>query len=1609
MTKILFFDTETTEDGKHLIDIGAVSEDGASLHTADRKAFAAFAAEHAYLCGHNILSHDLKYVKEELQRGLQGTGEHHYIDTLYLSPLLFPSHPYHHLLKNDKLQTGELNNPVNDSRKAKDLLFDEVTAFHQLDTRIQHIFSALLYQTPEFDGFFRYLGVTPVSDADIHSKIAKSIKAVFRDQICTNADVLFFCKSHPIELAYCLALIHTEDQHTAIAPWVAMNYPKVHTIYNALCNTPCHTECPYCREHFDITQKLRKFFGYKDFRTYNGEPLQKQAAQAAVEGKSLLAVFPTGGGKSLTFQLPALIAGESAHGLTVVISPLQSLMKDQVDNLKERGIMEAATINGSLSPVERQAAIDMVENGIASILYIAPESLRSASVERLLKARNVVRFVIDEAHCFSAWGQDFRVDYRFIGPFIKKLQEEKGLVKPIPVSCFTATAKQQVISDIREYFRTECGLELEMFTTDAARTNLRYEVLPRDNDEEKYATLRDLILAKDCPTIVYVSRTKRTVELAIRLTEDGIPAVPYHGQMDAVTKRTNQEQFMSGGVDVVVATTAFGMGIDKDDVGLVVHYNISTSLEDYVQEAGRAGRDPRMNAECFILFDENDLDLHFQYLNETKLSIAEIKQIWRGIKSLAGGRERFTKTPLEIARTAGWDETSPMMETKVKSAVAALEQAGYIRRGRNMPRIYATGLAVHNMQEAADDIRACERFTDAEKQLGIEIMNFLVSRRSHARAGTDEDESRIDYIADRLGRRINEVMYMVIRLREAGILDDSMDMSVHLEQTEKGVKGKLSGIAAMEKYLIDHLPDKAVVTLKELNTRAAEDGIKGCSTKHLKNLLLFWIRQGTLQKTVIKDEGTFHIEKKADFRKVREEYARRVELAMFIAGYLYSKPAPTPSSTEIPFSILELMQAYNSRLSLLDYPQATSMDVVKALIYLSDIGAMMFDGGFLVIYNAIQVERLIMDNLIQYKKDDYRLFEEYYIQRRQQIHIVGEYARLMAEDYNAAMEFVRDYFAMDYMLFIRKYFSQERRAEINRSITAERYNKLFDSLSPMQRRIIDDDQSQHIVVAAGPGSGKTKVLVHKLASQLLLEDVRSEQLLMLTFSRSAATEFKERLIELIGEAAFFVDIRTFHSYCFNLLGQIGNIDESGSVVPRATAMIRSGEIETGKITKTVLVLDEAQDMNEHEFALVEALLERNEDMRIIAVGDDDQNIYEFRGSDSGYLKALVKKYGAKQYELVDNYRSDRAIVDFANRFAEGMRVRMKTEPIRAVSDDPGLVQITKYATGNLAVPTMHLVQETYRGGTCCVMTATNEEALMMTGILNKNGLKAKLIQSSDEFNLDNLYELRTFLSMLGDPAAQPVIRQDVWEAALLEFEQRFAHSTCLPECLRLLRAFDRTSDEKYYSDLVEFIRESKLEDFTEQSTDTILVSTIHKSKGRQFEAVYMMLNLFNVHSDADRHVLYVGMTRAQKRLYINCNNDLFDRLNGRMSGHSSSGGAAFRMDRNPYPEPDEALLQLRMKGVNLGYFKYLRHRQVDYLAGQMLWEHNGDLRTAPAGGLCLAKLSRNSMEMIQTLRNKGFEIYRSEIRFLVYWKGKNEKDEVLCVLPDVYLRKKEEQ
>ena len=1587
-------DVEVSPDSGKVLEYGAMTSGGNQYRGSSAAAFSGLLHGQAFVCGHNLLKHDRKYIGSLLTECCPEAG---LIDTLPLSPLLFPARPYHRLLKDDKLQSSQLNNPLNDALKARELFLDEAAAFRRLPFSLQRIYAALLGREEAFRGFFTW------AQAETSRDPAGEIRTLFQGLICDHAALDSLIQSMPAELAYALALIRAGDRYSVTPPWVIRTHPGVVNAMKLLRGIPCGLRCTYCESRLDVRRRLKEIFGFDSFRTYEGLPLQEQAAEAAVRGESLLAVFPTGGGKSLAFQLPALMAGETDRGLTVVISPLQSLMKDQVDHLEEKGIADAVTINGLLDPLERKEAIDRVANGMASLLYISPESLRSRTVESLLQGRNVVRFVIDEAHCFSAWGQDFRVDYLYIGDFIRKLQEAKHSPRPIPVSCFTATAKQKVISDIREYFRRKLGLELKLFATRAARTNLRYAVLYRENDEEKYQEVRNLIQSRGCPSIVYVSRVKRTEQIARALREDGISAEAFHGRMDAAKKIRVQDAFLSDQVQVIVATSAFGMGVDKKDVGLVVHYDISDSLENYVQEAGRAGRDQRLEAECWVLFNEEDLDKHFVLLNQTKLSIGEIQQVWKAVKELTRSRPSVNCSALEIARQAGWDESSPQMETRVTSALAALENAGYLERGRNAPHIYASSILVPDMASAAKRIEASRRFSDQQRETARRVMNYLISRKYTVKGTGDEAESRVDYLADRLGLKREDVVHSILLMREEGLLADHTDLTacIHASESQNRTELILRRHLRVEKFLLENLPEGDSISLRELNDQAVREGIKTATVRQMKTILFFWTICGEYRKRLSADEERMVVERALDPDIHRWRIERRQALCLFIVQYLFRKHVGIPEEDAsedrlVAFSVRELQQAFNHPEEVLvPLFEVSTEEVEQALLFLSKIHALTLEGGFLVSYNAMQIHRTEMDNRIRYKAEDYRLLNEFYRQKVQQIHIVGEYAHLMVRDYQEALRFVSDYFQMDYRGFLSKYFRGTRQGEINRNITPEKYEKLFGTLSETQRQIIDDDQSQHIVVAAGPGSGKTRLLVHKLASLMMLEDVKHDQMLMLTFSRAAATEFKSRLLALIGNAAYFVEIRTFHSYCFDLLGRIGNLEDSATVVRRAAAMIESGEVEPGRITRSVLVIDEAQDMDQDEFSLIRALMKRNENMRVIAVGDDDQNIYSFRGSNSGYMLSLVADSGARLAEMTENYRSAGALVELSNAFVETLHGRAKKEKIRAVSAEPGEVCLYRYAGGSLEIPLAEALRPRLSEGSVCVLTQTNEQAERVAGLLRHMGIRCALIQSNEGFSLTNLAEIRYFLRQLDDAGASSLIEEDVWHSALQKLISRWRGSSCLPLCLRMLESFAGVSRRKYRRDLTEYLLESKLEDFQESQAEQVTISTIHKAKGREFDHVSLLLSGPAIRSDEDRRRVYVGLTRAKKSLDIHTMFPDFDSF--------SFPGLARKKDDKIYADPDTILLQLTHRDVILDFFRGKKRQMLQLRAGKKLQPAKNGLQDESS--TLLVSYSSAFRKRLSLLEQKGYRVRDGEIRCIVAWKAEDDLEETAVLLPDIWLEK----
>ena len=401
---------------------------------------------------------------------------------------------------------------------------------------------------------------------------------------------------------------------------------------------------------------------------------------------------PTGGGKSLCFQLPALARYYRNGSLTVVISPLQSLMKDQVDNLEARGITCAGYLNSLLTPFERRVMLDKLRLGDLGLIFVAPEQFRSIAFANALMHRQIGAWVFDEAHCLSKWGHDFRPDYLYVSRFIKARQKDK----PSPIFGFTATAKPDVVADIRAHFEKHLNVRLETLEGGVKRENLVYEVRSVPV-QAKYAEVLRLLrdaLKEEGGAIIFCARQKTVEELANFLKQSGMDCGYFHGGMLPQDKRSVQEAFIRGNLRVIAATNAFGMGVDKPDVRLVIHLDTPGSLENYLQEAGRAGRDQEP-ARCILLYDDADLDVQFRLLRNSRLSQHDIHSILKALRMI----ERKDRSEGSVVVTSGEilleipdkqriDPDSADADTKVRIAVAWLEEARLLERHENHTRVF---------------------------------------------------------------------------------------------------------------------------------------------------------------------------------------------------------------------------------------------------------------------------------------------------------------------------------------------------------------------------------------------------------------------------------------------------------------------------------------------------------------------------------------------------------------------------------------------------------------------------------------------------------------------------------------------------------------------------------------------------------------------------------------------------------------------------------------------------------------------------------------------------------------------------------------------------------
>ena len=1276
----------------------------------------------SFLLGHNLIDFDLPHLAAALP-GLQ-LLQLPVVDTLRLSPLAFPRNPYHRLVKHYQdggLKRGRVNDPELDSRLALEVFSEQqaemkkaapdlLAAWHWLTTLES---GGLGRGLDDFFSALRDAGRPSVGEA--RAAIARRLLGMAC--VTQGWEVLSKAREYGWTLAYTLAWLSVAGGNSVMPPWVRHQFPETGRLVRRLRDTACtDSACDWCRERHDARKALKRWFGFDDFRSEpadeNGRPLQQAIVEEAMAGKHVLGILPTGAGKSVCYQVPALSRYHNTGALTVVISPLVALMADQVAGLESRRIDSCVTVNGLLSMPERANALDRVRLGDAGILIISPEQLRSRSLRRVLDQREIGGWVLDEAHCLSRWGHDFRPDYRYVGRFI---QEKAGAGPVPPVLCLTATAKPDVTRDIKDYFRDKLGIELRFFNGGADRPNLTFDVFPTSGDK-KFSDIHQVLtsyLPPDRPggAIVYCATRRQSEEVAEYLKVKQVEAEYFHAGLQPESKKEVQRRFIDGDLRAIAATNAFGMGIDKPDVRLVIHGDIPGSLENYLQEAGRAGRD-RESARCVLLYEPEDAERQFGMSARSRLTRREIHGILRALRNLDRKKQlggEVVATPGEILgedEEKAFERDSATDDTRVRTAVAWLEESELLTREENAVQVFPSSLRVSSVGEAAKRLEGSGISEDYRRQL-LRIARVLIE--------ADADEGiTTDQLMESSGLSPEGARTALYDLERLGIASNDTVLTAFVHSgVERSSRRRLQDAAELETALISHLrqaaPDLGKGESSSLHLRMASQVLRDQGlTDPLPERLWRIVRgiaydgrgeDGAAGSLTVRklDAETLRVTLRREWPKLEETATIRRQAAGRLLDHLLScLPAGSRGTDLLAETTLgKLTRAIESDLVLKNQVRRPDKLLERALMWLHEQEVIQLNKGLAVFRPAMTI-RLQQGERRGFAKADFEPLAFHYTGKTLQIHVMAEYAARGLAAINEAQRLAKDYFTLEEEEFL-EHWLPGRDKEIRRQTTLKSWRKIVENLkNPVQQRIVADDREEtNVLILAGPGSGKTRVLVHRIAYLIRVRRESPRGILALAYNRHAAVDIRRRLRELIGDDARGVTVLTCHALAMRLAGAsfTGRAERPDDemfreVIRRAVALLHGEDLpveEADERRERLLagfrwiLVDEYQDIGSDQYELISALAGRTlEDqagkLTLFAVGDDDQNIYAFNGTSVEFIRRFEKDYGPKPTYLTANYRSTRHIVAAANAVIEPARERMKAgHPIqvnRARARDP---------------------------------------------------------------------------------------------------------------------------------------------------------------------------------------------------------------------------------------------------------------------------------------------------------------------------------------------------
>ena len=1504
-----------------------------------------FVEDSEILVGHNLISFDLPHLHAAMPT--LRILELPVLDTLRLNPLAFPSHPYHRLVKNYKdagIQRGQRNNPEMDSRLSLDLLSDQYRALQNVQPELLTSLHWLTTRGPYAEGFDSFFAIIRGDILPSEAEARAAIQARLKNISCStqSRNLLTGVLQDGWPLAYTLAWLSVSGGNSVMPPWVRHEFPESSELVRRLRDTACtETDCKWCREKHDARKELKRWFGFDDFRPNPedsaGRPMQRSIVEAVMAQEHVLGILPTGTGKSLCYQIPALSRYDKTGALTVVISPLVALMADQVAGLEARGIGSCVTVNGQLSLPERADALDRVRMGEAGIVIVAPEQLRSVAVRRALEQREIGLWVLDEAHCLSSWGHDFRPDYRYVAKFIKqKTQAQQGF--PAPVLCLTATAKPEVAAEILKHFQDRLGIELKVFDGGSQRENLDFVVV-RSTASEKFANISQILKTEFLSdesggAIVYCATRRRTEEIAQYLQAQEVSARFFHAGLQPETKKTVQQSFIGGELRVIVATNAFGMGIDKPDVRVVIHADIPGSLENYLQEAGRAGRD-RKTARCVLLYTPEDVERQFGMSARSRLTRREIHGILRALRNL----DKRKKMNGEVIATTGeilleddeaaFERDRLTDDTRVRSAVSWLEEAEHLTREENDVRVFPSSLRVNSVDEARTRIEKRIDLAGYRKQL-LQITATLIDSDPTDGISTDELMHITGLNSDGVRKALDD-------LENIGVANNDTALTAYVHQgvaltSQQRLEAACSTEASLTNQMRELAPDMSEGDSGNLHLRITTQRLKDAGHKNvLPERVMRMLRglagdgreesggkgsisirrmgQDTVRVTLHRDWSA--LEKIADLRRSAAQCLLR-----HLLGCLDDGSRGTDLLAETTLGAL--LAAIKADLELKSRAKNPQKLMDRALLWLHEQEVIRLNKGLAVFRPAMTI-KLGKDWKRGFDKSNFEPLKLHYEDRVLQIHVMEEYAQRGLGEMADALRLAMDYFSLSQEKFLARWLP-DRKTEIARQTTPASWRTIVESLgNPAQRRIVTDEREQtNVLVLAGPGSGKTRVLVHRIAWLLRARRERPKSIIALAYNRHAAADIRRRLKDLVGDDADGVTVLTCHGLAMRLLGASFSVRASTSgklklapdsfdeVLRQATALLQGKDLPPEELDEhrqqlmagfRWILVDEYQDIGPEEYQLISALSgrtlkEEQDRLSLFAVGDDDQNIYAFSGASVEYIRRFEADYDAKSEFLTENYRSTANIIRAANAVIAPTRNRMKTDNSIRIdpdrSEDPsgghweeldalahGRVQILEsgdaVSQGQAAVLELRrlagLAGPRWDWSKCAVVAREWKFLDPVRAACELEGIDVQM--GREEFS--GFWRLRETQALLVWLNARKPDLVDV--ASIGEWLDGQAPGRWIGILRAAVEEFsvETGTQEAPVEHFIEWLAEWGRDSRSRQRG--LLLVTAHRSKGLQFDHVVVLDGGWTNRNgeedrDAPRRLFYVAMTRARQTLAL---------------------------------------------------------------------------------------------------------------------------------------------